>query len=438
MRKGHVLVSFDKNERTSCFSIRPEKYDDIFALKNQAIIARGAGLSYCNAGVADDALVVDMTRMNRILCFDPNLKLVTVESGIRVGDLHNFLISKGFIMPVLPGYPTITIGGCIGFNIHGKSEYKVGTFGDWVESMVLFHPTHGEIEVSRNNNFEIFNLTVGGMGFTGIVISCTLRIQSVLGSKLLVERSKVRNIFESVEVMLKASSEYEFVYSWNNFNKYGSSFGRGFVYKESYQLGESKTTSFDDRMALSYRLPGFHQPFMIRMINGFYELLNVLKSEKYTVPLSGGSFPIYGKEIYFDFFGRKGFREYQVLFPWENWENACKELESLLKTNQYPIALGSLKVFKGKRHNISFSGEGLCLTLDTPSSSDSIALFEKLDSWCIKHNGIPNLSKDSRLSKETISSCYSGFSAFRKAVLEFDPNNLIKSELKARLGFYER
>lgn len=437
MKKSQLLVSFDKKERTSCISIRPEKYDEIFALANQPIIPRGAGLSYCNASASADALVVDMTRMNRVLNFDPINNLVSVESGLRIGDLHNFLISKGFIMPVLPGYPTITIGGCIGFNIHGKSEYKVGTFGDWVESMKLFHPTHGEIEVSRTKNFEIFNLTIGGMGLTGIVLSCTLRIQPVLGSLLYVERIKVRNVFEAVDVMKKAASEFEFVYSWNNFNKFGDSFGRGFVYKERYNSGNSKQCKFVDRTFLSYRLPGLHKSFLIRMINNTYELLNFLSPEKQYLPLSSGSFPIYGNEIYFDFFGRKGFREYQVLFPWSSWENACIELESLIKNNNRPIALGSLKIFKGKHHHISFAGEGLCLTLDTAATFDSIDFFEKLDLWCIRNNGIPNISKDSRLSKQTISSCYPDFGTFKKAILDFDPFNLLKSDLKSRLGFYE-
>jgi decaprenylphospho-beta-D-ribofuranose 2-oxidase len=322
MKNKQVIVSFDKTEHTSCESVRPEKYDDFKGLKDTPVIARGAGLSYCNAGASGSATVVDMSRMNRIIDFRPDQESITVEAGLTIGELHNFLISKGFILPVLPGYPTITIGGCIGFNVHGKSEFKVGTFGNWVRSLVLFHPTKGEMFLSPEQNPDLFNLTIGGMGFTGIILSATLKISKLPGNRLHVEQRKASSASEAVKVMTESSSDYEFVYSWNNFNCYDNSFGKGFVYLEKYEEGKSRATSFRERLKLSYKLPAIQNPFFTRMMCSVYYLMGSMKSTRYNLDISSGSFPIYGKEIYYNLFGRKGFREYQVLLPTNRCENA--------------------------------------------------------------------------------------------------------------------
>jgi decaprenylphospho-beta-D-ribofuranose 2-oxidase len=434
MKKEHVLTSFDKTEKTPCFSVRPEKYDDLISLRGQPIIARGSGLSYGSASVASDATVVDMTRMNRILDFDESHETVTVETGIRIGELHNFLLSKGYILPVLPGYPTITIGGCIGFNVHGKSQFRVGTFGDWVIAMQLFHPEKGEIQLSRYQNMDVFDLTIGGMGLTGIVLSATLKIKKVPGLRLSVKLEKIRNVFEAVNLMQKNSPSFEYVYSWNNFNRYRHNFGKGYVYLEDYDTGNSSLVSFKDRISCSYKSPGIQNPMFIRWMNEIYSLMGSLRNQKESISLSSGSFPIYGKEIYFNLFGKKGFREYQVLFSWDQWERAFEELESMLQRSRHPIALGSLKIFKGRQHNLSFCGDGVCLTLDVSATKNSVRFFERLDELCLKYNGIPNLSKDSRLSSSMIMASFPAFLTFRRAILEFDPNNLIRSELKKRIG----
>src|SRR5688572_5807885 len=129
MTRKEVINSFDGTQHQLCEIIRPEKYDDFLGNFNKPIIARGAGLSYCNAATTTNGIVVNMERMNRFLEFDAGSGLITVEAGMSIGELNNFLIAHQRVFPVLPGYPSITVGGCVAFNIHGKSQFKTGTFG---------------------------------------------------------------------------------------------------------------------------------------------------------------------------------------------------------------------------------------------------------------------------------------------------------------------
>jgi FAD/FMN-containing dehydrogenase len=74
--------------------VRPETYSDILNLHGRTLIARGAGLSYCAASLSDEAVVVDMSQMNRILQFKPDEYFVEVEAGMAIGDLNNFLLER--------------------------------------------------------------------------------------------------------------------------------------------------------------------------------------------------------------------------------------------------------------------------------------------------------------------------------------------------------
>lgn len=434
MKNENPIVSFDKTEITNSITVRPEKYSEIFNLKETPLIARGAGLSYCNAGASPQGLVIDMTRMNRILNFNPDSGEITVEAGMTVGDLNNFLISKGWILPVLPGYPFITIGGCIAFNIHGKSQFKIGTFGDWVTEIQLYHPEKKELTCSDLSNKDLLELSIGGMGLTGIILSAKLRLKKLPGKHLNIEKKFVANIYDAVKVMQEASDDYEYVYSWNNLNRTGKAFGEGVVYLEKYGPGNCSNIKYTNKLNKSYMLPSFHSRWSISAMCRIYYLLEKIKSNKKNSDIINGSFPIYGKEIYFHLFGKKGFREYQALFPFNTWEKAFEEIQKIISENKIAVALGSLKLFNGPQHNLSFSGAGVCITIDIQETSRSVKFFELLDNICISHKGIGNLSKDSRITGATAKKMFPGYALFKQQVNIFDINNCMSSSLKSRLN----
>lgn len=69
-------------------------------------------------------------------------------------------------------------------------------------------------------------------------------------------------------------------------------------------------------------------------------------------------FPINGKEIYYYLFGKKGFREYQMILPFENFEEAIDEIRKLIINSKIPISLGSLKIFEGTESYLNFCKTG--------------------------------------------------------------------------------
>ena len=107
-----------------------------------------------------NALSIQLTKFNRIIEFDKNQKLITVEAGIILSDLFNFTLARGLWVPQIPGYPTITIGGAVASNSHGKSCGFHGTIKKQIKRIKIFHKLHGWLNLSNEENRDIFDLTI--------------------------------------------------------------------------------------------------------------------------------------------------------------------------------------------------------------------------------------------------------------------------------------
>ena len=70
---------------------------------------------------------MELKKFNRILQFNKNEKTITVEAGFTLYEFLNFTLKENLWIPQLPGYPTITVGGAVAANSHGKSCFTHGT-----------------------------------------------------------------------------------------------------------------------------------------------------------------------------------------------------------------------------------------------------------------------------------------------------------------------
>src|SRR5271157_1710938 len=88
-----------------------------------------------------------------------------------------------------------------------------------------------------------------------------------------------------------------------------------------------------------------------------------------------------------------------------------------------------------KRDLLNFSGSGICLALDTPNTPSAGILFARLDEITVDLGGIANISKDSRLSAQTVRAMYGAhYEEFRSALRDYDPERHFQSELRRHLN----
>lgn len=466
------FISFDGQESAQGFLYRADKYRNLEKAMQTAgspMIPSGAQLSYGLSFAGPGIISLSTEIFNRILEFDPMKETITVESGMALWDLLTFLVSKGFWFPVLPGYPSITIGGCLGSNVHGKSQFQTGNFYDYVEAFTLIHPDHGRMQCSRQNHSDIFELTIGGFGFTGFVAQVKLKIEKLKGMQIQKTTIPVSDLSQAAEVISQHESDCDQIYSWHDLTLSGARFGSGFVYLEKFVNSEgapqSNITSamtlqnqkFNADLVTDYatekinfknynlinklsvlnrhsyknQLLSYVAPLAV---NTAYRFLESLKPKIQTTDVLSAAFPIQGKEIYYDAFGRRGFCEYQMIIPQQHWNEFVKELQNLVSISKIQITLASLKLFKSPQRYLHFASDGVCLAIDVVASPGALEFFKGLDEMVIKFKGLPNIAKDSRIDQRVVAKCFQQYENFKSDLLKFDPKKRFSSSLRDRLG----
>ena len=128
-------------------------------------------------------LVVDMTRMNRILAVRPEDLQVDVEPGVLRKELNRQVGKHGLFFPPDPGADA-TIGGMIANNASGVQTVKYGATRDYVMRLTVVLP-QGEIihtgckAPKSSSGYDLTRLFVGSEGTLGIVTEATLRLTGI-------------------------------------------------------------------------------------------------------------------------------------------------------------------------------------------------------------------------------------------------------------------
>jgi FAD/FMN-containing dehydrogenase len=129
----------------------------------------------------EGALLLDMRGMDRILAFDDINGLIEVEAGIQWPALIDYLEDapqrgpRWSIRQKQTGADTLTLGGCLSSNIHGRGLRMQPFIAD-VEAFTLID-AGGAIQLcSRVRNSDLFSLAIGGYGLFGVIASVILRL----------------------------------------------------------------------------------------------------------------------------------------------------------------------------------------------------------------------------------------------------------------------
>lgn len=168
--------------------LRPEssaQVAKIVAMANETktpLVARGAGTSLTGASSAHGWIVIDFSRMKKILKVDPINWYAHVEAGVVLEDLNEDLKKYGFFFPPDPGStPWCTMGGAIAENSGGMKCFRYGTVKDWVLSVrvVLADGStvkFGEPLPKNRVGYDFVHLMCGSEGTLGLITEAWVKI----------------------------------------------------------------------------------------------------------------------------------------------------------------------------------------------------------------------------------------------------------------------
>lgn len=147
------------------------------------VVARGSATGLVGACVPIyGGIMIDTTKMNRILELDRENLTLTVEPGVLLMDIYAYVQPQGFFYAPDPGEKTATIGGNIATNAGGMRAVKYGVTRDWVRALEVVLPTGEIVQFGRkvvkdSTGYSLKHLIIGSEGTLGIITKAILKLE---------------------------------------------------------------------------------------------------------------------------------------------------------------------------------------------------------------------------------------------------------------------
>lgn len=146
------------------------------------VVARGSGTGLVGASVPlHGGIMINMTKMNKILEIDEENLTLTVEPGVLLMEIGKFVEEHDLFYPPDPGEKSATIAGNINTNAGGMRAVKYGVTRDYVRGLELVLPNGEVIEVGgkvvkNSSGYSIKDMICGSEGTLAIITKAILKL----------------------------------------------------------------------------------------------------------------------------------------------------------------------------------------------------------------------------------------------------------------------
>ena len=146
------------------------------------VVARGAGTSLCGGALpAEDAIVISVSKMSRVLEIDYANRTARVEAGITNLAISGAVAKDGFFYAPDPSSQlACTLAGNLAMNSGGAHCLKYGVTTNNVLGLKIVLMTGEVVEIGGahldSEGYDLLGLVVGSEGQFGIVTEATVRI----------------------------------------------------------------------------------------------------------------------------------------------------------------------------------------------------------------------------------------------------------------------
>ncbi len=449
------LSGWGRTSHSSCRVIQPRGVDEVLeSLTSHAgdagVIARGAGRSYGDAAQNDGGTVLDMTALDRIVWIAREKRLLRAQAGATIAQLMARLAAHGLTLPVVPGTRHVTLAGAIASDIHGKNHHSDGGFARHVAALSLCTPAGEVLEVTPENDADLFFATLGGMGLTGVVVEATVRAEPLPSPWVAADTDRTGGLEQTLEIM-SGEERSRYSVAWLDLLADGAKMGRAIVSRADQLPADGLSpppgrrragAAYPGALALQplFEVPrGFPaallRPSSVRAFNALRWRLAPRHERARPTALTPFFFPLDAAGAWNRLYGFRGLVQYQFAIPL-GAEDALERCFQLIQARRLPVYLAVFKrlgaAFGGP---LSFPLEGWTLAVDIPAAAPGLqSALSELDELVAGVGGRVYLSKDSRLGREALNAMYPQLDRFRAQRERVDPDGVLRSDLALRLG----
>ncbi len=419
---------------------------------------RGGGISYGDASINAENILLDLSRMTRILDWNPDTGIIDVEAGVTMRDLWRYIVGDGWWPSVVPGTMFGTIGGSLAMNVHGKNHWNAGTLGDYTLEFDAVLPNGDVITCMPDETPDLFHSIISGFGMFAIITRAKLQMKRIESGRLRTTSRSADNLQSLLALMDEHKDQSDYLVGWVDCFAKGKKLGRGQV-----DASNALTQAEDPRAEQTLRLAFQDVPDTIAGIipksilwrfaryatNNFgIRWLNFAKFRAGKLQHGNRNLNSYAaanfmldyvphwKKAYLP----GGLLQHQCFLPFETAELAIRKMLQLCQRRGYPSYLGVIKRHPADdKFLMAYSLDGYSLAMDFRVTKRNKAALQQLmydlDEIVIDAGGRFYLAKDAHLYPVALAQSLGAARMERLAALkhEYDPNNLLQTNLSRRL-----
>lgn len=449
-----TLKNFGHSMSAPSYRFQPKTAEEIYAAFQLArktgltVTLRGAGRSYNDAALNGGGIVLDLSGMNRIVEWEPGSGVVRCEAGVTLAQLWQKVLPDGWWPPVVSGTMTTTLGGCLGANIHGKNNFKMGTIGEHVIEFTAILPTGAQVVCSPKKNGDLFYAIISGLGMLGVITTVTMQMKKIDSGLLEVHAWPTRTLEEQLHSLEEGAPNYDYIVGWLD----TITIGHGQIHAANYVHDDPDPAKMQVAyQALPSRLFGVMPKSLLHyFMTPFMNNLGVwgINTAKYIASLRTHVFRQSHAAFHFllDYvplwelsYGRGGLIQYQSFLPKETALQTWTEMLATAKKRGLPSYLGVTKRHRPDDFLLSHAVDGFSLALDFKVTDRNRAklgeMLQEFDQLVLEAGGRFYFAKNSETSAQTTRAFLGDETVekFKKLKKRTDPDNLLESDLYRRI-----
>lgn len=404
---------------------QPDNERDIIQIFHKAqaegkkVRAFGTGHSWSSICLSNDYLL-NLDRMQQVICLDREKKQITVQAGIKLWQLNQYLYSKGYSLKNLGSVSVQSVAGAISTATHGSGIHHQ-IMASQVDSFKIITPTGNTITLQKEKNTDLFHLALVGLGCLGIISEITLSVDERYH---LHEIAKLVDFEEACDHVLQWIHECDHLKLW-----WFPHTDRIMVYRYNrtqQSVNDSPIRQFFfDKMLASYLFRFLiwwgnqkidRRPSINKLIcNIFLKDLN--RIEKNWKVLNVPMPPLH--------------RETEWAFDLRETPRLMRSYRSLIEQGKHKINfIQEIRFVKGDKFALSpcFQRDTVFFGIYQACNTSWNDLMADVESWAKQNNGRPHWGKEFTPDRNYLLKQYPMLEAFNNLRKELDPNQIMMNK----------
>lgn len=397
--------------------VYPETLIELQEIIRKAPLVKALGSRHSFNTVADTLGVqICMDRCNRIIELDTGNNTVTVEGGVRYGELAPYLHQRGFALHNLASLPHISIAGACATATHG-SGYHHGNLATALQAIEIVDAQGNLHHLSSDD--EAFFGAVVNLGALGVVARLTLQLEPTYNiSQVVYRHLPLQTLLTHFDEIMSAGYSVSCFTNWQNGNV-------------SELWVKSKVTStHSNSAALFFGAEAANEqlhPIDDQPAENCTDQLGVAGAWHDRLPhFKMGFKPSAGKELQSEYF-----------IPIDRAAAAIQQVSALKDLVAPHILISEIRTVAADDFWLSPCYQQACVALHTTWKQHPEVLqtvLPAVEAVLLPFGAVPHWGKLFTMSARAITARYSRFSDFVALKIKFDPAGKFSNHFLTALG----